>query len=92
VERRLFIHAFSFAPNTTEEQVKTYMTKKMNGQDYDIDVEKIITKGHHASFKIGVPSSKYEDWLNPEMWPVNARINRWIFRRRPIPTATFENN
>jgi hypothetical protein len=51
VPRKKHIHAFSFAPETTEDQIKTYMQKKDPDASKDIVVEKIVTaRGTHASF------------------------------------------
>lgn len=85
VERKRFIHAFSFDPETSEEQILSYMKRK--DPDIVVKVEKIVTKGDYASFKIAVPASRTDNWLKPEMWPLNASINEWTFRRSPRPTA-----
>jgi hypothetical protein len=89
VERKKIIHAFSFAPETTEDQIKAYMIKK--DPKLVLEVEKVITRGnHHASFKISLPESEYDNWMTPERWPLNKRVNQWFFRRKPQATAGIQ--
>jgi hypothetical protein len=73
VEQRRHVHAFSFTPDTTTEQIEAYIKKKDTSSD--AEVEKVVTKGDYASFRISFPASKTDDWLKPEMWPVHTRIN-----------------
>jgi hypothetical protein len=83
-----FIHLFSLRPSTTEEQVLSYMIKKKPEIDECVTVEKMVTRGKHASFKITISATEFDTWMKPEMWPPHTGINEWTFRRPRQRTAS----
>lgn len=95
VERVKKLHACFFQPETTNEMICNYMTKKNKSDSYI--VEKIGLKhNHYASFAITVPASKFDYFMASNNWPPSTEVSEWFHagaRRasrapRRISTAT----
>ena len=48
-------------------------------------VEKILTKGEYASFKIKIFEPDFGDLMDPQFWPTGVAVNEWRFRRATPP-------
>lgn len=81
VEKLKFIQAWSFKPDTTEEQLRSHLNKIAKSEEYVVEKREIKTD-RHAAFIIGMPESLYKDMISPISWPQGVRIADW-FRIRP---------
>jgi hypothetical protein len=80
-ERVRYIQAWNFQPDTTSEQITTFLNKIYKSEEYTVEKRDIKTK-RHASFIIGFPESIYERLNSPASWPHGIRFTDW-FRVRP---------
>lgn len=78
-ERQRNFHIYYLKLGTTENQVKTHISKVTGCADCKIDTLK--ARGPYASFKVCVPSACSERLLAPDNWPENVCIKPW---RRPF--------
>lgn len=77
VEQRRFIHLWNMVSGVDD--VREYL-QTLNPECTYV-VEELKPKGEYKSFKIGVPAKMYEMCLTPSIWPDNARVKAWLFRR-----------
>lgn len=77
IECRKFIHLWNMISGADD--VREYLHTLYPGKTFTI--EELKPKGDYKSFKIGVPKELYEECLTAEMWPENARVRVWFFRR-----------
>lgn len=78
VEYRKYIHLWNMVSGVDE--VRAYM-QSICGESPCI-VEELKAKGDYKSFKIGVPPGLYDSCLSADLWPDNARVKPWLFRRQ----------
>lgn len=81
VEQLKYIQAWSFAPDTTVENVTNFVTKVAPSSQYIVKKRDIKTK-RHSSFVIGIPESLYPVLASPNVWPPGVRFTEW-FPMRP---------
>ncbi|KAJ2937448.1 hypothetical protein O0L34_g19356 [Tuta absoluta] len=81
VERLMFLSAWSFKPDTTEERITAHINSVSKSSDYTVTKRKIKTD-RHAAFIIGMPESVYSLINSPTSWPQGIRFSEW-FRVRP---------
>lgn len=68
-----------FAPNTTEENLKTFLNSH---QKANYQCELLTTSNKNVnSFKISVPQITKKDFLNAELWPQGIIVNNF-FRKK----------
>lgn len=84
VEYRKYIHLWNMASG--KEEVSAYLKTLCLGNTFT--VEELKPKGEYKSYKIGVPQELYEKCISAEVWPENARVKAWLFRR-PHTTGGF---
>lgn len=77
IERLKYIQAWSFRPETTEEQVTAFLKKTKESNDYFVQ-KRILKTDRHASFIIGVPESIYNCFNSPTVWPQGVRYCDWF--------------
>lgn len=81
VERRRYIQAWSFKPDTTIELVLEFLNKIKHSENYLVQKREIKTSTH-ASFVIGIPESLWSELTDPAVWPQGVRFADW-FPARP---------
>lgn len=81
VEKLKFIQAWSFHPDTSEEQVRKHINNIEKSKDYLVEKRQIKTD-RHASFIIGMPESLHSRLSSASSWPHGVRFADW-FRFRP---------
>lgn len=77
VEYRKYIHLWNMVSGADE--IREYLQSLGPGSVCTVD--ELRPKGEYRSFKIGVPPNLYEECLSAGVWPDNARIRPWLFRR-----------
>lgn len=77
VEYRKYIHLWNMASGVDE--IRAYM--QILGPGKTCTVEELKSKGEYKSYKIGVPQELYDKCLSAEVWPKNARVKAWLFRK-----------
>lgn len=86
VEYRKYIHLWNMVSGT--EEVQTYLQKLF--PEAGCTIEELKPKGDYKSFKIGVPPELYLKCVSPNIWPTNARVKEWFFRRQPTKSPHKE--
>lgn len=81
-ERKKHLHVWRLHPETSIEAITDHV-KSVCGPDVQIKVDKINhkTKRDYSSFIIGVPEDWFQKLHQPEIWPMNAEFNEWIWFR-----------
>ena len=64
--------------DTTADQVEKFI--KQCRPSVEIKVEKIVTRGDYASFKICAPEVDFDAVMAPEFWPAGVAIKEWRTR------------
>lgn len=82
VESRKHIHLWNMV--SSAEEVKAYLEELC--ERHTCTVEELKSRGNYKSFKLGVPDAFYDKCLSADVWPDNARIKMWFFRRQPSKT------
>lgn len=77
VEHMKYIHLWNMVSNADD--VQKYLSSLC--QNRTCTVEELKSKGKYKSYKLGVPASVFNICLSPDVWPENARIKMWFFRR-----------
>lgn len=77
VEYRKYIHLWNMASGVDE--IRAYL--QLLCPEKNCTVEELKPKGEYKSYKIGVPQELYEKCLSAEVWPENARVKAWLFRK-----------
>lgn len=78
VEYRKYIHLWNMESGADD--VRDYLRNLCpNGTS---TVEELKSKGDYKSFKLGVPAFYFEKCLSVDVWPENARVKMWLFRRQ----------
>lgn len=77
VEYRKYVHLWNMASGVDE--IRAYMQILCPGKT--CTVEELKSKGEYKSYKIGVPQELYDRCLSAEVWPENARVKAWLFRK-----------
>lgn len=80
VEQLKYIQAWSFKPNTTEENILNFLNKIVRSDEYFVEKRKILSI-KHASFIIGIPESLYPRINTPAAWPPRVRYSDWFLAR-----------
>lgn len=78
VEYRKHIHLWNMVSGA--EEVREYLLNLC--PNVVCTVEELKPKGNYKSYKIGVPVAHYEKCLAADVWPENARVKAWLFRRQ----------
>ncbi|KAG7299882.1 hypothetical protein JYU34_016902 [Plutella xylostella] len=81
VETIKYLQAWSFRPETTEDNVRHFLNKVAKSDDYFIE-KRVLKTDRHASFVIGIPESLYTNFKSPTVWPPRVKLTDW-FQRRP---------
>lgn len=94
VEIPSFFHLSRFNPTQTEEEVKSWISEKLNLTDDDnIKCWRLIPKGRELStlafisFKIGVSKELEEKIMDPSIWPTNITVRP--FEQRAFLQRTY---
>lgn len=74
-ERRRYLHLYYVREGTTVEQVREHLNS-ICGSD-ECTVEKLKSRGHYASFKLGVPVKQAENIMSSENWAEDICIKPW---------------
>lgn len=77
VEYRRYVHLWNMMSGVDD--IRAYMQTLCPGNGFS--VEELKARGEYKSYKIGVPQELFEKCLSPEVWPENARVKAWLFRR-----------
>lgn len=78
VEYRKHIHLWNMESGADE--IRDYLRNLCpNGT---CTVEELKSKGDYKSFKLGVPAVYFDSCLSVDVWPENARVKTWLFRRQ----------
>ncbi|KAI8434147.1 hypothetical protein MSG28_012272 [Choristoneura fumiferana] len=77
VEYRKYIHLWNMVSDADE--IRAYL-RSLSPESL-CTVEELRPKGEYKSYKIGVPAVQYERCLSADVWPANARIRPWLFRK-----------
>lgn len=81
VEKLKYLQAWSFKPETTEQNVLTYLNKLQDCDKYIVE-KRLIKTTRHAAFVIAFPESLNETINTPTAWPTGVKLSDW-FPRRP---------
>lgn len=84
VERLKHIQAWSFSPETTEQNILSYLNKLLPCKDYTV-VKRQLKTNKHSAFVIGFPESLYDRMCSPSSWPQNVKLSDWFLRRPRSP-------
>ncbi|KAH9634692.1 hypothetical protein HF086_015565 [Spodoptera exigua] len=89
MERKKYLHVWRLHPETTIEAITDHV-KSVCGSDVQIKVDKVNhkTKRDYSSFIIGVPEVWFHKLHQPEIWPMNAEFNEWIWFRKSTKTRS----
>jgi hypothetical protein len=77
VEYRKYFHLWNMVSGADE--IREYLQSLY--PDSNCIVEKLKPKGEYKSYKIGVPPAVYDSCLTSALWPDNARVKPWLFRK-----------
>ncbi|KAJ2941653.1 hypothetical protein O0L34_g16591 [Tuta absoluta] len=80
VEKLRHIQAWSFKPETTTENILTFLNKITQCNDYTV-LKRDIGSARHACFVIGMPESLYALINTPSVWPPGVRLSDWFLQR-----------
>lgn len=80
VEYRKYIHLWNMASGV--EDVRAFLQSLCPNTTCTVD--ELKPKGEYKSFKIGVPPALFETCLSADLWPDNARVRPWLFRKRQV--------
>ncbi|KAJ2938840.1 hypothetical protein O0L34_g18466 [Tuta absoluta] len=89
VEKLTYISAWSFKPDTTEDQLRNYLNTVESSSEYVVE-KRTIKSNVHAAFIIGMPENLYPRLVSPTSWPQGVRIANWS-RFRGVPRAERGN-
>lgn len=78
-EKKAWLYLGRLHSDTTEEAVKKYISDSF--ADVTATVERLESKGSNASFKVGVDFEKKDKLFNSSVWPKDAVLKRFLFRR-----------
>lgn len=81
-----YVHVYRLDPGTSEGAVGEYLKQFIP----DCKCE-ILNSKHpdvYSSFKITVPLNDVDKVMNPDVWPVGTRVNRYFHRRSPTKGPT----
>lgn len=81
VEKLKYLQAWSFKPETTEQNVLTYLNKLQVSEHYIVE-KRVINTTRHAAFVIAFPESLNDTINTPAAWPAGVKWSDW-FPRRP---------
>lgn len=77
VEYRKYIHLWNMISGADE--ILAFLQSQSPNSSFTVD--ELKSKGEYKSFKIGVPAALLERCLSADLWPENARIRPWLFRK-----------
>lgn len=80
-DRFTYIQAWNFQPDTTTDQILSFLNKVHKSNAYSVEKRELKTN-RHAAFVIGFPESASERLKSPTSWPHGIRFSDW-FRVRP---------
>lgn len=82
VERFKYMHIWRLDQNITEETLKEFI-KNVIGADSELSVLKLKPKiaRRYASFKVGVPETKFNQLCDTKVWPINVEFSEWTWFR-----------
>lgn len=84
VEPRSYIHLWNM--ESSVDDIREYLRQLCPGGS--CTVVELSTKGDYKSYKIGVPVAYHETCMSADVWPVNARLKKWIvYNRKPMEHA-----
>ena len=74
-----YLHVYRLHPDTTEENLKSYLTSK---NIKDTVCTKVTSKHpeEYASFKLAFEITDLDTLQKPNFWPTGTRINRFFHR------------
>lgn len=80
VPKIVFLHVSKLHPDTTAEQVASYLKPKCS----EVVCLKLQSRfpEHYASFKVGVKEESVGEVLTPSCWPSGTLINRFFHQRK----------
>lgn len=81
VEYRKFIHLWNMESGAAD--IQNYLQNLCSAGTCTVD--ELKPKGNYKSFKIGIPAADYEKCLSPGIWPENAKVKPWLFRKPQNP-------
>lgn len=77
VEYRKYIHLWNMFSGA--EDVREYLQSLC--PDGSCTVEELKSKGDYRSYKLGVPVAFFDKCMSADVWPENARVKMWFFRK-----------
>lgn len=84
--------------NVTDKHVITMVTNRLAFAPSDVVVRRLVKLGANVetmsfvSFKVGVPSSKREDYLTPATWPPSLVFREFIdYQNRHLPVVSVND-
>lgn len=88
VKKNQYLYVSHLHPSTVAENMRSYVSSKLNMTLSDIDCWPLIPKNRDVnslnfiSFKVGLPEDVFERTLAPEFWPTGTSIRRFIINNR----------
>lgn len=79
VERLKYIHAWRFDASTSTDDIEKFLRNTDN--TLKCDIARLPSRSEYASFRIGIPESKFATFMDPNLWPNHISFNEWFFRR-----------
>lgn len=77
--KKIWLFIGRVEPDTTEAQVIKYLKRKIPTGEFSC--EKIPTRSENSCFKIGASYDYSENLNDPNFWPINTVVRRYLFRR-----------
>ncbi|KAG8253006.1 hypothetical protein J6590_043998 [Homalodisca vitripennis] len=80
-EKKLFLFVSRLRPHIESKDLEKYIKDK---KEADYIVEKLTSKfpQEYSSFKVGVPSSLYNEIYHSSFWPKNIYVTKFLTKRR----------
>lgn len=86
IEKCLNLHVHNLKPDTTEDQLQTFLSKSFPG----VTCVKLNSKypEKYSSFKVSISKNFTDSIKNPSCWPKNAYVRYFLHRRSTAKKAT----
>lgn len=96
VTRNKWVHLSSFKSSVTENDIVSYVEKRLNISKEHLSCYKLVKKGTPSeeikfiNFKLGISPAYYNELLNPSLWQSNIRVRPFKFFPKTEPHRAVE--
>ena len=94
IDRRKFIFVSRLTADTHADDVKSFITKKLNIDSSNVNVIKLnsLYKRNISSFKIGVTAQLFDKIVDESFWPSKAVVHEFEFRAKNSEIAVLDTS